>query len=399
MKTIAVLLLAAGTLMAVTMEEYAQINFVSDSLVYGEGLRKDVTAGFRLTGSNWDVSLTEDWVTAGEGSSIERFYQSRLESNLEGRIHFGGFTINPEVQFDLDMDSAEIVMPLSLGEGYRNSNLQPAMSLVYTIPGILEVTGTGRYWVRDVAALNSDMDTEWSEMRYGGQAVWTVPAGAYLAVGGFSHQTKLEGYGFDESWSRVDIAAGYQPVKLPTSTVITTEAEYSLYNGEDYTGMSLPDRFTARLRAVQNLARNLTFNVTFSQAADFYEEETAFGPFQSALRTRFKFAGWGDVPSSITVGGQLTESAVTTRLGEIEGRLSLYSGLSALVTGKLWYGPSSVENTGGYRTREIIGGGLEFRMDNGLNTFVMYEHEASNLEPNEVWGRIRGGIGFYPASH
>jgi len=99
------------------------------------------------------------------------------------------------------------------------------------------------------------------------------------------------------------------------------------------------------------------------------------------------------------VGGQFTESSVTTRLGEIEGRLSLYSGLSALMTGRLWYGPSSVENTGGYRTREIIGGGLEFRMDNGLNTFVVYEREASNLEPNEVWGRVRGGIGFYPASH
>ena len=399
MKTIAVLLLAACSLFAVTMEEYAQVNFASDSIVYGEGLRKDVTAGFRLTGNNWDVTLTEDWVTAGEGSSLERFYQSRLESNLEGRMHFGGFTVNPEVQFDLDMDSAEIVLPLSLGEGYRNSNLQPAMSLVYTIPGILEVTGTGRYWVRDVAALDSDLDTDWSEVQYGGQALWNTPLGPYLSVGGFSHQTKLEGYGYDESWSRVDIAAGYQPLQLPTSTVISTEAEYSLYTGEDYTGMGLPDRFTARLRAVQNLARNLTFNLTFSQAADFYEDETAFGPFQSALRTRFKFAGWGDVPSSVTLGGQLTESSVVTRLGEIEGRLGLYSGLSALVTGKLWYGPSSVENTGGYRTREIIGGGLEFRMENGLNTFVLYEREASNLEPNEVWGRVRGGIGFYPASH
>jgi hypothetical protein len=58
-----------------------------------------------------------------------------------------------------------------------------------------------------------------------------------------------------------------------------------------------------------------------------------------------------------------------------------------------------VAGTGGYRTREIAGGGLEYRMDNGLNTFVMYEREGSNLGPNEVWNRIRAGIGFYPAPH
>jgi len=70
---------------------------------------------------------------------------------------------------------------------------------------------------------------------------------------------------------------------------------------------------------------------------------------------------------------------------------------NALVTGKLWNGPSSDAGTGGYRTREIIGGGLEFRMNNGLNTFVIYEREASDLTDTEVWGRIRGGLGFYPA--
>ncbi|MCD4707721.1 MAG: hypothetical protein K8S62_08275, partial [Candidatus Sabulitectum sp.] len=111
----------------------------------------------------------------------------------------------------------------------------------------------------------------------------------------------------------------------------------------------------------------------------------------------YKFSGWGNVPSSIMIGGQLTESAITTRLGELEGRISVVGGLSALITGKLWYGPSSVAGTGGYRTREIIGGGLEFRMNNGLNTFIIYEREASNLAPNDVWGKIRGGVGFYPA--
>lgn len=397
MKSIFVLLLAATAVFAVSFEEYVQINGVSDSLTYGDGFHEDVIAGFRVTGETWDITLNEDWVTNGEGAILDRFYRNHLESHLESRVHFGGFTVNPEIQYDIDIDSAGIVYPLSLGEGYRNSALQPAMTLSYNIPGILEVSGTGRYWVRDVAALDSDLDAQWTEMRYGGQALWHTPVGAYLAVGGLSHQTKLDEYEYDASWSRVDIATGYTPLRIPTRTVVTAEAEYSLYTGEDYTGMGLPDRFTARLRAVQDVAQNVTFNVTFSQAADFYEDQTTLGPFQTALRTRFKFAGWGDVPSSIMVGGQLTESAVTTRLGEIEGRLSLYSGFSALVTGRLWHGPSSVENTGGYRTREIVGGGLEFRMNNGLNTFVIYEREASNLDPDEVWGRIRGGIGFYPA--
>ena len=399
MKTIFVLLLAVSSVFAVSIEEYAQINVTSDSLTYGEGLRKDITAGFRVTGETWDITLNEDWVSNGEGAILPRFYGNRLESHLEGRIRFGGFTVNPEFQYDMDLDSSQVVYPLSLGEGYRNSALQPSMTLAWELPGVLEVSGTGRYWIRDTAALNSDMDAEWSEVRYGGQALWHTPVGAYLSAGGVSHQTKLDTYDYDASWSRVNIAAGYTPLRFPTRTFITAEAEYSLYTGEDYTGMSLPNRFTTRLRAVQDVARNVTFNVTVSQAADFYEEETAFGPFQAALKTKFRFAGWGDVPSSVTVGGQFTESSVTTRRGDIEGRLSLVSGLSALMTGSLWYGPSSVENTGGYRTREVIGGGLEFRMDNGLNTFFVYEREASNLDPDEVWGRIRGGIGFYPAAH
>ena len=399
MKTIIILFLAACSVLAVSIEEYAQVNFASDSLNYGEGVRKDVIAGFRVTGETWDISLNEEWVTNGQGAILPRFYTNRLKSSLEGRIRFGGLTVNPEFHYDIDLDSSQIVYPLSLGEGYRNSSLQPAMTLAYELPGVLEVSGTGRYWIRDAAALNSDLDSDWSELRYGGQALWHTPIGAYLAVGGVSHQTKLDAYEYDASWSRVDVAAGYTPLRFPTRTFITAEAEYSLYTGEDYTGMLLPDRFTGRLRAVQDVARNVTFNVTLSQAADFYEEETAFGPFQAAIKTKFRFAGWGDVPSSITVGGQFTESSVTTRRGDIEGRLSLVSGLSALMTGSLWYGPSSVANTGGYRTREVIGGGLEYRMANGLNTFVIYEREASNLDPDEVWGRIRGGLGFYPAAH
>jgi hypothetical protein len=215
-------------------------------------------------------------------------------------------------------------------------------------------------------------------------------------VGGISHQTKLDGLEYDRSWSRVDLSAGVKPMHFPTMTFVTAEAEYSLYTGENYAGTSLPNRFTARLRAVQNVARNVMFNITFSQAADFYDVETRLGPFQSAIRGQYKFSGWGSIPSSILVGGQLTESVITTKLGEVEARISLVGGLSALVTGKLWYGPSSVAGTGGYRTREIYGGGLEFRMNNGINTFVVYEQEASTLAPNDVWGKLRGGVGFYP---
>ncbi|PIE53491.1 hypothetical protein CSA37_01105 [Candidatus Fermentibacteria bacterium] len=399
MKTFMIMLLSATAALALQIEEYAQVNFNSDSIVYGEGLRKDITAGLRLTGENWNLVLTEDWATAGEGASLNRFYNSRLESNLAGSVRLGNFRISPDIQLDLDLDSSAVVLPHSEGAGYRNSAVRPAMTLSWSVPQVLEVSGTGRYWVRDVAALDSDTDTEWSEVQYGGQALWHTPLGAYLSVGGFAHNTKLDSYDYNENWSRVDIAAGYTPAKFPAMTFIRAEAEYSLYNGQDYTGMDLPERFTARLRAVQNVARNLTFNVTVSQAADFYEDATAIGPFQGALRTRFKFAGWGNEPSSVTLTGQFTQSAVTTRLGEMEGRVSLYSGLSALITGKLWYGPSSVINTGGYRVREIIGGGLEFRMSNGLNSFVIYEHEASDLNSDKAWGRIRGGIGFYPVSH
>ncbi len=399
MKYTALTLLLAATVFGVTMEEWVQIDGVSDSLTYGDGLRKEITAGFRATGETWNITLNEDWSTAGTGAALPRLHGNRLESLLEGRVRFGGFTVNPELRYDIDFDSSQIVYPLSLGEGYHNSSLCPGMTLSWALPGLFEVEATGRYTVRDVAALDSDLDAEWSETGFGGGVLWHTPVGAYLSAGGVSHTTKLDGYDYQGDWSRVDIAAGYTPGRFPVLSFVTAEAEYSFYTGEDYTGMDLPDRFTGRLRAVQNIARNVAFNITFSQAADFYEDQTAMGPFQSALRTRFKFAGWGNVPSSVTVGGQFTQSAVTTRLGEVEGRISLVSGLSALLTGKLWYGPSSVANTGGYRTREIIGGGLEFRMENGLNVYALYEREGSNLDPAEVWGRVRSGIGFYPAAH
>jgi len=398
MKYFAVLLLAVTVAFSLGFEEYVQLNAVSDSINYGDGLRKDVLAGFRLTGGNWDITLAEDWVTNGEGAVLPRFYRNHSETHLESRITFGRLTVNPELQYDMDLDSAMVVLPLSLGEGYRNSSLQPALTVSCSIADAFELTGTGRYWLRDIASLNSDIDTEWSETSYGGDVLWHTPIGGYLSAGGVSYQTKLDALDYDHSWSRVDVSAGYTPVSFPAMTILSAEAEYSLYNGEDYSGSGLPDRFTARLRAVQNIARNVTCNIAFSQAADFYENETRFGPFQSAVRTRFKFGGWGSVPSSVTLSGQLTESFVTTRLGELEGRIGLYGGISALVTGKLWYGPSSVAGTGGYRTRETIGGGLEFRMQNGLNTFLVFEREASNLSPNDVWGRIRGGVGFYPAA-
>ena len=395
MKTLALLLLVVTVGFALDFEGFAQMNVVSDSIHYGEGIGKWGQFGFRMDGANWDLLLDADKISRGEGAVVPRFTRDRLETSLEGRIHFGGFTVNPEIQYTIDIDSADVVLPLQLGEGYNDSALRPGLSLAYTLPGVFEINGSGKYWTRDVTALNSD--AEWTEMCYGGDVLWYTPVGGYLAVGGVSHQTKLDALGFDESWSRVDVSAGYAPFNFPTRTTVSAEAEYSLYTGEDYTGLGLPDRFTARLRAVQNVAQNVVCNITFSQAADFYEDETRFGPLLSAIRTRYKFSGWGDVPSSIVLSGQLTKSAITTRLGEIEGRISIVNGLSALITGKLWYGPSSVEGTGGYRTREIIGGGLEFRMQNGLNTFVVYEREASNLAPNEVWGKIRGGVGFYPA--
>lgn len=398
MKHFAVLLLAVASCFAVDFEGYARMSAAKDSINYGEGVRNWGMGGFRISGDSWNIHLDADKVMNGEGAVVPRYYRNHLEAQLEGRFTFGGFTVNPEIQLDKDIDSAMVVLPLSLGEGYRNSALRPGLSLSYSLPGVFEVSGTGRYWKRDITALDSDVeDTEWTDLSYGADAVWHTPVGGYLAVGGVSHQTRLDGFDYDRSWSRVDISAGYEPLKFPSMTFLTAEAEYSLYTGEDYTGATLPDRFTARLRAVQNVARNVMFNVTFSQAADFYEDETRFGPFQSAIRSQYKFSGWGSSPSSIMIGGQLTESAITTRLGELEGRISLVSGLSALITGKLWYGPSSVAGTGGYRTREIIGGGLEFRMNNGLNTFVIYEREASNLAPNDVWGKLRGGVGFYPA--
>jgi len=391
------MLLLVSSAFAVNFEAYAQMNVRADSINYGSGIHRWGQGGFRADGSNWDVSLLIENKRSGEGAVVPRYLTNSLSTTLESRIKFGNFTVNPEVNFQIDMDSVMVVLPLSLGEGYRNQTLSPALSMRYTLPQVFEINISGRQWGRDVLVLDSDSDTEWSNLLYSGDILWHTPIGGYLAVGGLSHQTKLEALDYDQSWSRIDVAAGYTPLQFPTRTIVTAEAEYSLYSGDDYTGSALPNRFTARLRAVQEITRKIVCNVTFSQAADMYEDDNTFGPFQSAIRTKYKFDGWGNSPSSITVTGQLTESVISTKLATLERRISLYSGFSALVTGKLWNGPSSDAGTGGYRTREIIGGGLEFRMNNGLNTFVIYEREASDLTDTEVWGRIRGGLGFYPA--
>jgi hypothetical protein len=295
MRTLAVLLLAAGISTAVSFQEYVQIDGVSDSLTYGDGIRNDVLAGIRADGGSWNVKFDANWVTAGDGALLERYHGNVLKTHLESRIRLGNFTVNPEMGFDLYIDSALIVLPRSGGEGYRNSALRPALSLSYAVPGLYEVRGMGAYRVRDVAALGSDLDTEWSEVLYGGNALWHTPLGAWVSLGGVSHTTTLDGTGFDASWSRVDIFAGYRPLRLPSRTFVFAEAGVSMYTGEDYTGMGLPDRFTARLRAVHDITRNLTCNITFFQAADMYDGHS----------TRWGLSRAPSAPGSSSAGGEM----------------------------------------------------------------------------------------------
>lgn len=400
MKTVILLLsgVFAGCF-ALGVEEYARITVTGDSINLGGGPYFDASAGVRLFQGPWHMGLEQTYSKASEdNAALPRFSLNRSETTLFLRYRTGGFTVRPDFRFTVDFDSARVVLPLSEGEAVRNSTVRPGLRAAWEMPGTVRVTGFGRHWNRTVMNMD-DEDLSWAETSAGGGAVWYTPLGVDLGIGGLSRKTSMDGIDFHRTHSRVDIAASLHPGRIPTRTQVMADLVWSFQAGEDHNGDQLPDRATARVRAVQTLARNLTFNFTLSQTLDFNGEETVLAAFQGGARLRYSFAGWGDRPSTVSLYGQGTESFITTRFGEVESRVGVHRGLSVLLQGRVWEGPSSIPGTGGTRRRETFGGGLEYRMKNGLSAWFLLRRHASGLEYTEVWNSLQGGVSFHPAAH
>lgn len=398
MKTLIVLFWAASCF-AVGVEEYARVSVAGDSVNYGGGSYFDASAGIRLFQGPWRFTLDQTYRKASEdNAALPRFSRNRSETTLSVRYRAGGFTVRPDFRFTTELDSSGVVLPRSEGIVERGTTVRPGLNIGWESPGTVRLNAYGRYWNRSVSD-QEDQDLSWAETRAGGGAVWFTPVGIDLGVSGMSHNTGIDETGFDETLTRVNFAASLSPRRIPTQTQVSADLAWTLQTGDDHNGTPLPDRATARVRAVQTLARNLTFNFTVCQTIDFDEDATTLAAFQAGARLRYAFPGWGDHPSSVSLYGQGTESFVSTRSGELETRVGVYRGLSVLVNGRIWEGPSSVPGTGGTRTRETYGGGLEYRMKNGLSAWFLIRRQASELKYTEVWNSFQGGLAFYPAAH
>jgi len=400
MKTLILLLSGVfACCLALGVEEYARFTVTDDSVNFGGGAYLDASAGVRLFQGPWHFRLEQTYRKASQhNAAVPRFSRNRSETTLGIRYRSGDFTVQPGFRFVSDFDSVMVVLPGSQGEAVLENSLSPGLRLGWGIPGKVELSAFGRYWNRGVLNMDGE-DLSWAETRAGGGAVWYTPAGIDLGVSGFSHNTGIDEIDFDQTYRRVDITASVAPRRLPTRTQVMADLTWALQNGDDHNGSPLPDRATARLRAVQTLARNLTFNFTVCQTLDFDGDETRLAAFQAGGRLRFAFPGWGDHPSSVSLYGQGTESFITTRFGEVESRVGVFRGLSVLVSGRVWEGPSSIPGTGGTRRRETIGGGLEYRMKNGFSAWVLIRRHASELELTETWNAVQGGVAFHPAAH
>ncbi len=390
---------AAGLCMALGVEEHAGFAVVQDSILYGGGMYFDASAGVRLFSGPWVMRLEQTYRKAsGDGAALPRFSRNRSETTLNFGYIEGAFSVEPEFRFVTDLDSSTVVLPASEGVAERGSTLRPGLKLAWKAPGDVTLNAFGRYWNRGGAGFE-DGELSWTETMAGGGAVWTSPLGVSLGIGGLAGNTAIDETGFDRGYSRVNVAASLTSGRAPAGTQLTADMVWSFQGGDDHNGNPLPDRATGRVRAVQTLARNLTFNFTVAQTLDFDDGTTRLAAFQAGARLRLAFRGWGDHPSSVGLYGQGTRSFVTTGFGELETRVGVYRGLSVLLGGKIWKGPSSIAGTGGSRRRETYGGGLEYRMKNGLSAWFVFRRQASELEYTETWNSIQGGVAFHPAAH
>ena len=400
MRTAVLLLAATAALgMALGVEEYARFTVAQDSVYYGGGSYFDASAGVRLFQGPWVLRLEQTYRKASEdNAALPRFSRNRSETTLNLDYTAGSFSVQPEFRFTTDLDSSGVVLPASEGIGERSSTLRPGLKVFWDAPGSVRLSAFGRYWDRGVSD-QEDSELSWAEIMAGGGAVWSSPLGVDLGISGLAGNTTIDETDSERGYSRLNIAASLAPRTIPTRTQLMADVVWSFQGGDDHNGNPLPDRATGRVRAVQTLARNLTFNFTVAQTLDFDEDVTRLAAFQAGARLRLAFRGWGDHPSSISLYGQGTRSFVSTGSGELETRVGVYRGLSVLVSGRIWEGPSSIAGTGGSRRRETYGGGLEYRMKNGISAWFILRRQASELEYTETWNSIQGGVAFHPAAH
>jgi hypothetical protein len=393
-RTIIILLALPALCMAVSLDSYFSATYEGDSLGFSSG-RHRIDLDAVLSGTSWSLALDESFTSSDSSDIIERYLTCTLESDLDFRYRVGAILINPDFRYCMDPgDGAELTFPASAGIGVRKGYMRPGIVLGADLPGDIRISGKALYWNRDVET-EDGIGISWTEIRYGGGLLWESPWGIDLSASGVSHNTSVEEIDYDVDWTRLDFALSTEPRSLPTLTQVMADIRYSVFDGDDYLGNPLASRLTGRIRAVQEFNPSLALNMTLTSALDL-DDVTRIASTQGAARLIYHFMKSGRVPSSISIGGQITRSVVETRRLDLASRINIYSGLSLLLDVDLWEGPTSVAGADPTRKKVVLGAGLEYRILDNLLVWATIAQERSDFAEVEIWERLDAGLEFYP---
>jgi hypothetical protein len=216
-------------------------------------------------------------------------------------------------------------------------------------------------------------------------------------MSGLYHKTNSDFIDYESTWGRFDIAFSTEPQSLPANFYVTGDVKYSFYNGTNYLGDDLADRFTSRIRLVRMIIPSLAVNTTFESVID-YDGAIRSACTSAETRILYRFMRSREVPSVITLSGKLSSSSIRTERAVLFSRINFYRGLSLLLNAEARSTPTMVAGAGNTRKRIVFGPGLEYQIGTTLRVWGIIEQERTDLEEVEVWWRVRTGLEFYPGS-
>ncbi len=392
---VSMLLLPASGLASTTLDGWLDMQTGGDSLAISPG-RMDI--GGMLGGDGWTLLLRERFSRRDSTGITPRVLGTHSITDVDFIIAAGPVTINPEVSWVVDLgDKPEIVLPLAAGEAYRQGYIRPGLSLSGDLNENIHLFASGLYWNRDLKQ-EDDYDLDWAESRISGGAAWDTPWGPTIAVSGVSHRTESDFIDYEASWSRIDFTAAAGRNDMPLGLQAQAEVTYSLYGGNDFLDREIADRFTARIRLARMVIPNFSVNTIFESVFDFDDGTVRTACNSGEARIMYRFLQSRDVPSQITLSGQLAVSSIRTSKLQLSSRVNLYRGLSLLLGAMLRETPTDVQKAGPDRQRLVFGPGLEYQLGTNARIWGMIEQERTNLEEVEVWWRLRAGLELYPGT-
>lgn len=380
---------------ALEFSQYAALRLETDSLGLDPARRRAEWSGL-LEGPRWEAGLRERMLLSDSGGTVPRWLLGRSDLEAEARAWLGPVIVNPSVRWSLEIDEGPMtILPVQAGEAYDRGFIRPALNARANLPAGFTVSATGSLLERSLEMADGAAPG-WSATQYGGTLEWKAPRGFELYAGGYSSATDAEDLGWNSDWSRLDAGVRSGPVDFPARTQVLADFRFTGWKGEDYLGENLGSRVSCSARAVGWLTPKISLNVTGRACFDRRDGEWSRSLGAGIARMSFFFGLPVQNPSSLTLGGMYTSSAITTSRLEASSRVRLYRGLYALLSGDFRSGPTVFPGGPASRQRVVLGTGLEYRFGTTAVTWVRVENERTELARIEDWARLEAGIEITP---